>query len=104
MARMVRKQISITDELDHQLESLAASMHVSQAAVVRSALEAYVERAEQERCARSAAAARFVEIAREISEQMPSNYRRLTREELNDREFVRRLERDHLFLREGQEE
>ena len=96
MARMVRKQVCIPDELDEQLESLAASRHVSQASLVRAALEAYVEREAETKAARIAAAERFVQAAREIRKHTPPGWKRLTREQANDREFIRRLERDSL--------
>ena len=104
MARMVRKQICIDDDLDQRLESLAGSLRVSQSQVVRNALAAYFESDEVERQRRIEAMDRFLKLGEEIGKRLPPDYRRLTREEAHDRQLLRRLEHTDLHAREDTQE
>ena len=89
MTRMVRKQICIDDELDHRLEAMAASRHVSQSAVVRDALTLYVDKADDERQKRTEAMERFLRQAEEIGKRLPPGWKPLSREEAHERRHFR---------------
>jgi len=103
MARMVRKQICITDEIDQRLKAMAESRHISQSEIVRDALAAYADRADAERQARIEAMDRFLSMSEEIGKVLPPDWRPLTREEAHDRKLLRRLERVDLHEREDAE-
>ena len=87
MARMVRKQICIDDDLDQRLESLADSLHISQSQVVRNALAAYFESDEVERQRRIEAMDRFLSLSKEL--RFPPGWKPLTREEAHERRRLR---------------
>ncbi len=87
MARMVRKQICITDELDRRLEAMAASRHVSQSEIVRDALTTFVDQEDAQRQARAEAMNRFLQLSKHA--RFPVGWKPLTREEAHDRGHLR---------------
>lgn len=85
MARMVRKQICITDELDRRLSAMAESRGTSQSAIVRDALAAYAGAADAERQARIEAMERLLALGEVIGRRLPPGWKPLTREEAHER-------------------
>jgi predicted transcriptional regulator len=89
MARMVRKQICIDEELDRRLGTLAGSRHISQSEVVRDALTAYFDEAEATRQTRIEAMERFLKQGEEIGKRLPPGWKPMTREEAHERGHFR---------------
>ena len=84
MGRMVRKQLYLDDRQDAELARRARALGVSQAEVVRRAVDHYL--ADEERSARSAAwEALKADLARDVERGVGSGGRRWTREELHER-------------------
>ena len=82
MARMVRKQICITDELDRRLGEMAERRGVSQSEIVREALGSYADTDDEVRQRRHEAMERFLRNARELAKKAPSDWRPPKREEI----------------------
>jgi hypothetical protein len=85
MGRMVRKQLYLDETQDHELVSRARLLGVTQAELVRRAVDRYL--ADEGRSGDSAAwAALKADLERDVERGVGSGGRRWTREELHERE------------------
>ncbi len=82
MARMVRKQICITEELDRRLAEMAGRRGVSQSEIVRDALGSYVDGDDADRQRREEAMDRFLRRAEELSRALPAGWKPMKRAEI----------------------
>ena len=85
MARMVRKQIVIEPEHERALEAHAKALGVSQSALIRRAIDALLQEAEEQEQRRAAWEFLKSEFERADREGWGSGGRRWTREELHER-------------------
>ena len=83
MGRMVRKQVYMDDKLDHELAQAAERLGVSQAEIVRRALDAYVTAGSVD--GESLAMRRLKEWWAEVDALGIGGGRDWTREELHER-------------------
>ena len=84
MGRMVRKQLYLDDAQDRELARRARTLGITQAALVRQAVDRFL--AEQERPARAAAwEALKADLQRDVERGVGSGGRRWTRDELHER-------------------
>lgn len=86
MGRMVRKQVYMDERLDHELARMAERLKVSQAEIVRRALDAYVngETKPGESLAMRRLREHWADVDRKGAGSGPEG-RTWTREELHDR-------------------